>query len=387
MLSALLGDSATEDAILVLATSELQGICDAFSQQATRLVAHCVLTRSRPTKAAQGIRQLVATVGLQRSRMMADYLIVKAHAAATLEAFREAGVTHVGTVAEMVPHVHLGDAGPEDEQRNERGEWTSGSAAMDPESRLARAKEQGFTLQAYHGSLNPDIEAFEARQPALGAGGVYVATKPEHANAFARDYITGKGSVYPVLVRGKIAPRAHVEPMYGKFSAPEMVAHLKGEGYAGFYEDREHSGLVVFDPKNVRSSFAEFHPDKQESSRLLDAARKTPQHQHPTTGKFITKAAATREWGRRGSGKFGKAPKTYNRSIAHRKALRAAKALGEEEVNIQTAGDDRVCATCQAISANGPYPIDEAMDLIPNHPRCRCVYVPAGVGIEPQRTP
>ena len=225
LLKSLMGDSATDDTILVLATSELQGICDAVSQQASRLVAHCVLTRARPTRAAQGIRQLIATIGLQRSRVMADYLVVKAHAAATLKAFREAGVTHVGTVAEMVP-----------------------------------------------------------------------------------------------------------------------------------------------------------------DTALTDAARKTPQHQHPTTGKFITKAAATREWGRRGSGKFGIAPKTYIRIIAHRKALRAAKAFGEEEVNVQTAGDDRVCATCQAISTNGPYPIDEAMDLIPNHPRCRCVYVPVSVGSKSQRT-
>jgi hypothetical protein len=206
-----------EDTMLVLATSELQGICDAYAQQATRIAAHAALVRWRPAKAAQGIRQLTATVGLARSRMMADYLIVKAFGCATLDAFREAGVRHVGTVAETLPHAHLDDA-----------------------------------------------------------------------------------------------------------------------------------------------------------------ARKTPQHRHPVHGRFITKTEATREWGRRSSGKFGKAPKAYNRSIAHRKALRAAAAAGEEEVNVLTAGDDRVCQACQAISNAGPYPIDEAMDLIPAHPRCRCAYVPAG---------
>jgi hypothetical protein len=212
-------DSATEDTMSVLATSELQGICDAYAQQATRIAAHAALVRWRPAKAAQGIRQLTATVGLARSRMMADYLIVKAFGCATLEAFREAGVRHVGTVAEMLPHAHLDDA-----------------------------------------------------------------------------------------------------------------------------------------------------------------ARKTPQHRHPVHGRFITKTEATREWGRRSSGKFGKAPKAYNRSIAHRRALRTAAAAGEEEVNVQTAGDDKVCQACQTISNNGPYPIDEAMDLIPAHPNCRCAYVPAGFG-------
>jgi hypothetical protein len=214
-----LADSATEDTIFVLATSELQGICDAYAQQATRIAAHAALVRWRPAKAAQGIRQLTATVGLARSRMMADYLIVKAFGCATLEAFREAGVRHVGTVAETLPHAHLDDA-----------------------------------------------------------------------------------------------------------------------------------------------------------------ARKTTQHRHPVHGRFITKTEATREWGRRPSGKFGKAPKVYNRSIAHRRALRTIAGIGEEEINVQTAGDDKVCAKCQAISDNGPYPIDEAMDLIPAHPRCRCVYVPSGAG-------
>ena len=306
------------DALLVLATSELQGICDAVSQQASRLVAHCVLIRARPTKAAQGIRQLIATVGLQRSKMMADYLVVKAHACATLVAFREAGVTHVGTVAEMLPQV-LGDASPEDEPRDDQGRWTSLVNALTATGWDFHHEEQGAKVyqRAGHGLV--------AVTP---AGTWHHSDGPSGKSADSLEH----------------------------FLAVAFLSHMGGPSR---YKKPDH---------------------------ITDAARKTPQHQHPTTGKFITKAAATREWGRRGSGKFGKAPKTYNRSIAHRKALRAAKSFGEEEVNVQTAGDDRVCATCQAISDNGPYPIDTAMDLIPNHPRCRCVYVPAGVGAELQRT-
>lgn len=48
------------------------------------------------------------------------------------------------------------------------------------------------------------------------------------------------------------------------------------------------------------------------------------------------------------------------------------------EVEVLTAGDDRVCDECEGIAADGPYSIDEARSLIPAHPNCRCAFVPAG---------
>lgn len=46
-------------------------------------------------------------------------------------------------------------------------------------------------------------------------------------------------------------------------------------------------------------------------------------------------------------------------------------------VRVRTAGDDRVCIICEDIADDGPYTIDTARSLIPAHPRCRCVLVPA----------
>lgn len=57
--------------------------------------------------------------------------------------------------------------------------------------------------------------------------------------------------------------------------------------------------------------------------------------------------------------------------------LNIARRLGEH-VNVRTAGDDDVCPKCEAISEDGPYTINRARSLIPAHPRCRCVFVPAG---------
>lgn len=50
------------------------------------------------------------------------------------------------------------------------------------------------------------------------------------------------------------------------------------------------------------------------------------------------------------------------------------RSLGE--VNVLTAGDDKVCEICEGISEDGPYDIDRAEHLIPAHPHCRCAFVP-----------
>jgi hypothetical protein len=49
----------------------------------------------------------------------------------------------------------------------------------------------------------------------------------------------------------------------------------------------------------------------------------------------------------------------------------------EDFVNVLTAGDQDVCQECEDIAAGGPYTLDEAFDLIPAHPDCRCAFVPA----------
>jgi len=62
-------------------------------------------------------------------------------------------------------------------------------------------------------------------------------------------------------------------------------------------------------------------------------------------------------------------------------ALSEAQAEAEEKVElvqVLTAGDDRVCDDCNDIAEDGPYEIEEARDLIPAHPNCRCAFVPFG---------
>ena len=63
--------------------------------------------------------------------------------------------------------------------------------------------------------------------------------------------------------------------------------------------------------------------------------------------------------------------------------LDAFERLGVTELGVMaewsTAGDDRVCGLCQALEGV-VMTIGEARGLIPRHPQCRCVYIPANVG-------
>ncbi|MFA5935020.1 MAG: phage minor head protein [Candidatus Paceibacterota bacterium] len=47
-----------------------------------------------------------------------------------------------------------------------------------------------------------------------------------------------------------------------------------------------------------------------------------------------------------------------------------------------TAGDSRVCSICEALTLKNPYTLDDAMNLLPRHPQCRCLCLPYEVGVD-----
>jgi len=74
--------------------------------------------------------------------------------------------------------------------------------------------------------------------------------------------------------------------------------------------------------------------------------------------------------------RIGKSLRTLQR-IAREEGI-IGKAFEGMQVEVLTAGDDRVCDECEEIAADGPYSIDEARSLIPAHPNCRCSFIPEG---------
>lgn len=65
------------------------------------------------------------------------------------------------------------------------------------------------------------------------------------------------------------------------------------------------------------------------------------------------------------------------RSRAYNSAkLQTYHNYGVKYVDIITAHDSKVCSICWENESNNPYSIEEAQDIIPSHPYCRCEYFP-----------
>jgi hypothetical protein len=98
------------DILVKLAVTELQGIIEVVSQQAVRAFADGMLSHAPPRAVARLVRSRVNSIGVVRSRALAQFICVRAVADATLDLLTLAGHTHVGLVPETVPSP--GRAGP-----------------------------------------------------------------------------------------------------------------------------------------------------------------------------------------------------------------------------------------------------------------------------------
>lgn len=96
-------DPDRADTVVALAIIELDGIFEAVDQQASRELAHGLLAGHRPGMVARAVVGRVDAVGIVRGRAMAQSMVVRAHAEASLDALQLAGHSHVGVVAETVP--------------------------------------------------------------------------------------------------------------------------------------------------------------------------------------------------------------------------------------------------------------------------------------------
>lgn len=99
------GDVSVRDrtpSLQAVTITELQGICDAVSQAASRAFAAGEMNAARPASTTQAICAAIDKVGKNRGRGLVSFMSVKVANAAALDVYRVAGVTHVGVVAERV---------------------------------------------------------------------------------------------------------------------------------------------------------------------------------------------------------------------------------------------------------------------------------------------
>lgn len=95
-------DEGRIQAVTSLTVVELQGVMEAVSQQAVRAVAAGHLSKQRPSQVARAAAAVINSVGKFRGRMLVNTMVVKMFTAATLDAFRSAGIKQVGTTPERL---------------------------------------------------------------------------------------------------------------------------------------------------------------------------------------------------------------------------------------------------------------------------------------------
>lgn len=205
---------------------------------------------------------------------------------------------------------------------------------MDEASRMARAAEQGFTTDAYHGT-GADIRSFDLQAPKVTGGGlndagVFVSTDPVEASRYARTFGGDSANVLPLKVRTErpltLAPgvferlqdvaymqrNGHAVPeVKGIFLQDDLaqagvawdgkgspVEAIRAAGYDAISKGGRYPETVVFDPKNIRSRFAAFDPAKKDSADLLAGVIGLP------GGSFLT--GLNQERSKRGISKIAK---------------------------------------------------------------------------------
>ena len=167
---------------------------------------------------------------------------------------------------------------------------------MDEASRMARAREMGFDTDAYHGTSDDVVGSFNLDHPNrkdtgwLGTG-VYSTSDPQLASMYpAMKSGTADPNVMPLRLgmknpyqatlaeKQRLMMIAHNNPEAGRQAADLWTRELQAKGYDGVmlkYDPKDvgaanaSTEYVVFDPKNIRSRFAEFDPAKADSSDLL----------------------------------------------------------------------------------------------------------------------
>jgi hypothetical protein len=145
--------------------------------------------------------------------------------------------------------------------------------------RMQRAEEGGFDMDNvfYHGTSSDFTELKPSTVGDLG-GGVYVTPNPEKAGSYAavrkfmkRQTNNASPNVLPLRVKSDL----NYLDLQGGSIMPfdkARINNLKEEGYDGirqFDSDGNVIQMNVFDPKNIRSTNAEFDPAKADSSNLL----------------------------------------------------------------------------------------------------------------------
>lgn len=111
------------DAIAEVAHVELQGIAEAVSQQAVRIISQELLSSPQPMQLVRKVWDRIDKVGVSRSAALVDSIVLTAFNQGSLDVFQFAGVAEVDILPELV-----------------RSAATVGDARTGPGSRVSRSR-------------------------------------------------------------------------------------------------------------------------------------------------------------------------------------------------------------------------------------------------------
>jgi hypothetical protein len=314
-----------------LAGREFAGIAAALVQQVTRQAAGAALGRRKPQPMYRQVLPVLRKVGDARVRMATNTLTVKLHNSGRLAQFRAAGITRVGIDPERLEPRKPSRFLKRDHLRHDH-------RLHDRETqkeRTERAANELFAAQqrqreAEQAVAQAELEAEQAR----------VAAEVEAHMAGA--------------MLGLSRAQAQVGLATSRARASEEVAAAKAATAAREKEAAAAWQKVLAARKEARA--AEYAAKAAEQAVEQEAAQAA---EEAAAAEAEQAAAVEAE---------------LEQALAPEPA--EVEAAAAEEVNVQTAGDDRVCDECDELAADGPYSLDEADDLIPAHPNCRCALVP-----------
>ena len=154
---------------------------------------------------------------------------------------------------------------------------------MDEASRMKRAREMGYTVNAYHGT-GGDIAEFDPSKmnPSMKLGkGFYFSETPSYANlassirhkrARAKGDESQSANVMPVklkLENPMVFDSENALPVGGRLD----MDTLKAMGHDGvILKSNKGNEITVFEPHQIRSKFAKFDPKKSKSGNILAGA-------------------------------------------------------------------------------------------------------------------
>jgi hypothetical protein len=167
---------------------------------------------------------------------------------------------------------------------------------MDTASRMGRAQEMGLTAEMTHGTPYADITTLRPSEFGAVGPGVYATARPVTSSDYARGYglmsprdtfenmgerYTIGGNVMPIQTPGnlqsfkdwtdaKMADMQRQGMHFSSFRADDAATKAAQDaGFAGVAARNDN--VVIFDPANIRSSFARFDP-RLSHLRNLNAA-------------------------------------------------------------------------------------------------------------------